>query len=547
MSEKINPSNDKWSDSPSKRGWKNDQIRDIATVSENGVAFRPDGKMMTMHEEEMTRSFQDQIREGVDTRSAYQPGDRVRSTKTDRSGYYSADTEYTVASVRRNKRTGKIEYLVTDIDSKDGGQTRSFLLTEDDLTPLRPDTDTGTETETDIADIYSRLADHIADNHAVELDGLNAARDAYLEKIAKSQKGHNLRRIRPDGRLANFLYAGAGKFGGSKLANWLTRPTKEEQGLSDAYETALGKFADIRSEFMRNEYDDGNITEDELKADQVSFIVAIHAGDTEKIAKLQKESTDKPMSKSARGFLKYIPGIGIIIRALANKKNANLKVEDLRSEKKKREYAGYDYVVDAVAATRRKAFDRSIELSPDKEPTAADVLKSHNYATSREIGKNKNRLIAPIAVTLGSLAAALAVKYGIDTLGADNSGTSGSQPGFGQPGFGEFQEMQRTAPRADPTLQAGELPLGELPVEAYVEPGSGEIRETKQILEQVLGHDVAIEDAEKVYNNVGEGIFEDTPTYRGPEGDLRIGRSDTFSFRDDVVQQMIEEYNNLNN
>lgn len=72
--------------------------------------------------------------------TAIVPGDIVTSTKSSGDEYYTPGAAYTVQAVRLNRRTGKYEYHVTNIDTKDGGPTKSYILSESDITAInRPD------------------------------------------------------------------------------------------------------------------------------------------------------------------------------------------------------------------------------------------------------------------------------------------------------------------------------------------------------------------------------------------------------------------------
>jgi hypothetical protein len=108
----------------------------------------------------------------------------------------------------------------------------------------------------------------------------------------------------------------------------------------------------------------------------------------------------------------------------------------------------------------------------------------------------------------------------------------------------DFHRMQDT--NVLPNIDHTTLDVPTYPTEAYVESGGTEIRETQQVLEQVLGHDVNIHDAERVYNTIGGDIFTNDSNYIGPSGDIRIGSEEgTYQFRNGFVEKAVEAYNKL--
>lgn len=269
-----------------------------------------------------------------------------------------------------------------------------------------------------LADIRRRWVEYMHDQYTDEMQERETTRNTFLEMMAKSQKGH-LRRIIPGGKTESFLRSWAGRFGGNKLADYLTRPTELEKKAGDAYAKALAKIDAARHNFMGHEYDNGNMSLREIKTERVLFLTEEHASNTEDIAALQKKATGEPLSQFMRKWAKFIPGFGIAARVSANKKNANLKNSDISDKQRAqhRHSGEYEYVVDSVAADSRDGFMKrvgSINLTGEREVSVTDVVKQHYDETAREIGQNRNRLVTPVAVTLGTVAAGLAIKEGID-------------------------------------------------------------------------------------------------------------------------------------
>ena len=66
--------------------------------------------------------------QSIDYRSI-KPGDRVKSKKPSAAGI----AELTVSAVRENMRTGKMEYTISDINTKNGGETAHVWATQDDI------------------------------------------------------------------------------------------------------------------------------------------------------------------------------------------------------------------------------------------------------------------------------------------------------------------------------------------------------------------------------------------------------------------------------
>lgn len=121
----------------------------------------------------------------------------------------------------------------------------------------------------------------------------------------------------------------------------------------------------------------------------------------------------------------------------------------------------------------------------------------------------------------------------------DVSNIPGATSGNDLP-MADFHRMQDTNNIPAPDLDTYVYPTG-----AYVEHGSGEIQETQQVLQEVLGHQVSIHDAEAVYNKVGGDIFINDTNYLGSGGDIRIGQEGNYSFRSGFVEKAVEAYKNL--
>lgn len=277
-----------------------------------------------------------------------------------------------------------------------------------------------------------------------------AAREHFQEVMARKQKSHGLR-INPNGKLMARLL-GCGRLG-AKLADRLTRPSKEEQEAAAAYEAALTQVDVDRRNFLGQEIDRGNLTKEEVRGLRSQFFTAEHYGNVQEIARLQMDrgkdedgNRRRPMSKWLRrlGYLTAgaiggvtamfnIPlGIAVagagagVFRGLANKRNANMKVspEDKNPLNK-------EYKAEAVADVYHQRFLESMQArteeaqkeGSDWEPGARDIVGTHLYETSIEAGKSTERLTRPV---LGAVALAAAIKFSTDLMGSGSAGGSGN-------------------------------------------------------------------------------------------------------------------------
>lgn len=277
-----------------------------------------------------------------------------------------------------------------------------------------------------------------------------AAREHFQEVMARKQKSHGLR-INPNGKLMARLL-GCGRLG-AKLADRLTRPSKEEQEAAAAYEAALTQVDVDRHNFLGQEIDRGNLTKEEVRGLRSQFFTAEHYGNVQEIARLQMDrgkdedgNRRRPMSKWLRrlGYLTAgaiggvtamfnIPlGIAVagagagVFRGLANKRNANMKVspEDKNPLNK-------EYKAEAVADVYHQQFLESMQArteeaqkeGSDWEPGARDIVGTHLYETSIEAGKSTERLTRPV---LGAVALAAAIKFSTDLMGSGSAGGSGN-------------------------------------------------------------------------------------------------------------------------
>lgn len=277
-----------------------------------------------------------------------------------------------------------------------------------------------------------------------------AARENFQEVMARKQKSCGLR-INPNGKLMERLL-GCGRLG-AKLADRLTRPSKEEQEAAAAYEAALTQVDVDRHNFLGREIDHGNLTREEVRGLRSQFFTAEHYGNVQEIARLQMDrgkdedgNRRRPMSKWLRrlGYLTAgaiggvtamfnIPlGIAVagagagVFRGLANKRNANMKVspEDKNPLNK-------EYKAEAVADVYHQRFLESMQArteeaqkeGSDWEPGARDIVGTHLYETSIEAGKSTERLTRPV---LGAVALAAAIKFSTDLMGSGSAGGSGN-------------------------------------------------------------------------------------------------------------------------
>lgn len=314
-----------------------------------------------------------------------------------------------------------------------------------------------------ISDAMTRMSDFFENTYEIDpatgekrytylehIRRYEAARERFQEVMALKQKSCGLR-INPNGKLMERLL-GCGRLG-AKLADRLTRPSKEGQEAAAAYEAALTQVDVDRHNFLGQEIDHGNLTKEEVRGLRSQFFTAEHYGNVQEIARLQMDrgkdedgNRRRPMSKWLRrlGYLTAgaiggvtamfnIPlGIAVagagagVFRGLANKRNANMKVspEDKNPLNK-------EYKAEAVADVYHQQFLESMQArteeaqkeGSDWEPGARDIVGTHLYETSIEAGKSTERLTRPV---LGAVALAAAIKFSTDLMGSGSAGGSGN-------------------------------------------------------------------------------------------------------------------------
>lgn len=115
----------------------------------------------------------------VDNESLSQiaPGDTVTSSKSSSDGYYEAGAKYTVQAVKKNQRTGKYEFHVTNFGTKEGGPTKSYLLSEDDIAGYGQSAETAVRATT-VIDVID--GNELSDTNDIVLDG-DQGRDAVVQ------------------------------------------------------------------------------------------------------------------------------------------------------------------------------------------------------------------------------------------------------------------------------------------------------------------------------------------------------------------------------
>ena len=313
-----------------------------------------------------------------------------------------------------------------------------------------------------ISDAMTRMSDFFENTYEIDpatgekrytylehIRRYEAARERFQEVMALKQKSGL--RINPNGKLMERLL-GCGRLG-AKLADRLTRPSKEEQEAAAAYEAALTQVDVDRHNFLGQEIDHGNLTKEEVRGLRSQFFTAEHYGNVQEIARLQMDrgkdedgNRRRPMSKWLRrlGYLTAgaiggvtamfnIPlGIAVagagagVFRGLANKRNANMKVspEDKNPLNK-------EYKAEAVADVYHQRFLESMQArteeaqkeGSDWEPGARDIVGTHLYETSIEAGKSTERLTRPV---LGAVVLAAAIKFSTDLMGSGSAGGNGN-------------------------------------------------------------------------------------------------------------------------
>lgn len=428
------------------------------------------------------------------------------------------------------------------------------------------------------SDVMRRCDEYLKDpdnpEHVEMMKNLTDSRQEYLEVIARAEKGHSLRRIRPGGRVDSFLR----RIGAQRISEMMTAPSRRESEAANKYAEAYNAMNDQMNLFFHGQQELGNITEIERQELYVESLTAQHLANAQQIAEIQKESSKKPMNKwlrragyvaagvggalitTAGGPLAWIGGISVAvggaagIRAAANKLNAHTVNRDTG-----------DLHVDEKAAKFHQDFSEGLSLRVKEDqhiPGIRDVIGTHSGEVAGEIASNKERMLKPVLVALGAFALTRLGYHLMETQGqASAIKSSGNEDKLNNP-----SDRTGVDPEDVPTVD--DTPEGEgsyqpphdlegdnsgetmmVPTEAYVEPGSGEIRETKQVLEQVLGREVSMEDAERVYNSVTQNqgdIFVNDQNYIGPDNDVRISAPGTYTFKEGIVDKMVEQYNSLN-
>lgn len=315
-----------------------------------------------------------------------------------------------------------------------------------------------------ISDAMTRMSDFFENTYEIDpatgekrytylehIRRYEAERERFQQVMARKQKSCGLR-INPNGKLMERLL-GCGRLG-AKLADRLTRPSKEEQEAAAAYEAALTQVDVDRHNFLGREIDHGNLTREEVRGLRSQFFTAEHYGNVQEIARLQMDrgkdedgNRRRPMSKWLRrlGYLTAgavggvtamfnIPlGIAVagagagVFRGLANKRNANMKVGAWDENPLDKEYKA-----EAVADVYHQRFLESMQARTEAaqgegsnwEPGARDIVGTHLYETSIEAGKSTERLTKPV---LGAVALAAAIKFSTYMMESESSGSLKNQ------------------------------------------------------------------------------------------------------------------------
>ena len=306
-----------------------------------------------------------------------------------------------------------------------------------------------------ISDAMTRMSDFFKNTYEIDpatgekrypylehIRRYEAERERFQQVMDRKQKSHGLR-INPSGKLRERLL-GCGRLG-AKLADRLTRPSKEEQEAAAAYEAALTQVDADRRDFLSREINDGNLTEEEVRGLRGQFFTAEHYGNVQEIARLQMDrgkdkdgNRRRPMSKWLRrlGYVSAgavggltaifslplglaVAGAGAgTFRYLANKRNANTKVGPRDKNPSNRQYKA-EAVADVYHQQFLEAMQARAEVAEqegsDWEPGARDIVNRHMDETSTEVGKNVRKLVIPV---LGAVGAALATKFSIEALGS---------------------------------------------------------------------------------------------------------------------------------
>ena len=246
-------------------------------------------------------------------------------------------------------------------------------------------------------------------------------------------------------------------------------------------------------------------------------------------------------------------GIGLHLNSrLANSRTGKDKdaktVAELRFDQ---DHAKYEQRLQKALENREPSDD---SISGDDEKDIADVTKQiiigNTESNTAEVVKaNRNRLKSAIAIAaLGGRLGAGAVELMNNALSSPEKVPGDLNRQYTDPGDID-QPNGQSGPEL-PTPDAGQSgasqPL-DIPKSAYVEVGSGEIRETRQVLEQVLGRPVSMSDANQVYRQIGGGdIFTNDTNYFGSGGDVRISSAGEYTFKEGIVQKMVDAYNSIN-
>ena len=127
-------------------------------------------------EEEAASTEEEPVAVNNESLSQIAPGDTVTSSKSSSDGYYEAGAKYTVQAVKKNQRTGKYEFHVTNFGTKEGGPTKSYLLSEDDIAGYGQSAETAVRATT-VIDVID--GNEPSDTNDVVLDG-DQGRDAVV-------------------------------------------------------------------------------------------------------------------------------------------------------------------------------------------------------------------------------------------------------------------------------------------------------------------------------------------------------------------------------
>lgn len=221
----------------------------------------------------------------------------------------------------------------------------------------------------------------------------------------------------------------------------------------------------------------------------------------------------------------------------------NRNETDEEGEPLENKRSAWSKVIGALQTAKYNMWDKPSYWIAEKM-TNRNFIKRKDGETDDEFEKRQERH-GKILVGLGYAAAVATVAWAAHrAINGISGGHEGAVDSNSMANMADFHKMQdtNTLPNIDHTTVI-DTPV--YPTDAYVESGSGEIQETQQALQQALGHDVSLNDAERVYKAVGGDIFTNDSNYSGPTGDIRIGQSGTYQFRDNFVKKAVEAYNNI--